>query len=42
MNVLQINFAPAMEKIGQTARAMVNSVPTEVKEAVNDVVEGKN
>ncbi|KAK0183025.1 hypothetical protein PV327_001103 [Microctonus hyperodae] len=38
---LRINFAPAMEKIGQTARAMVDSVPTEVREAVNDVVEGR-
>ncbi|CAG5078230.1 Protein of unknown function [Cotesia congregata] len=38
---LRINFAPVAEKIGQTARAMVDSVPQEVRQAVDEVVEGR-
>ncbi|XP_057340905.1 uncharacterized protein LOC130677980 [Microplitis mediator] len=38
---LRINFAPVVEKIGQTARAMVDSVPQEVRQAVDEVVEGR-
>ncbi|OXU22418.1 hypothetical protein TSAR_010529 [Trichomalopsis sarcophagae] len=38
---LRINFSPALEKIGESARALSESVPTEVREAVNEVVEGR-
>ncbi|XP_043266995.1 uncharacterized protein Osi6 [Venturia canescens] len=38
---LRINFAPAITKIGESARAMVDSVPEEVKQAVDEVVEGR-
>ena len=37
----QINFAPAIEKIGQSARAISDSVPEEVRQAVDEVVEGE-
>lgn len=38
---LKINFAPAIEKIGESARAISESVPAEVRQAVNEVVEGR-
>lgn len=38
---LKINFTPAIEKIGQSARAIVNSVPEEINEAVDVLVEGR-
>lgn len=36
----QINFAPAFEKIGESARAIGDSAPEEVRQAVDQVVEG--
>ncbi|XP_034949971.1 uncharacterized protein Osi6 [Chelonus insularis] len=38
---LRINFAPAIEKIGHTARTIVDSVPKEINDVVNEVVEGR-
>ncbi|XP_015114463.1 uncharacterized protein LOC107039395 [Diachasma alloeum] len=38
---LRINFAPAIQKIGESARAMVESVPEEVQQAADEVVEGR-
>ncbi|XP_017891510.1 uncharacterized protein LOC108631852 [Ceratina calcarata] len=38
---LKINFAPAFEKIGESARAISDSAPEEVRQAVNEVVEGR-
>lgn len=38
---LQINFAPAIEKITESARAISDSVPQEIRQAVDEVVEGK-
>ncbi|KOC70945.1 hypothetical protein WH47_04931 [Habropoda laboriosa] len=38
---LRINFAPAFEKIGDSARALSDSAPEEVRQAVNEIVEGR-
>ncbi|KAK1122756.1 hypothetical protein K0M31_009198 [Melipona bicolor] len=38
---LRINFAPAFEKLGESARALSDSAPEEVRQAVNEVVEGR-
>lgn len=36
----QINLAPAFEKIRESARAISESVPPEIRQAVDEVVEG--
>ncbi|XP_003705505.1 DUF1676 domain-containing protein Osi6 [Megachile rotundata] len=38
---LRINLAPTFERIGQSARAISDSAPEEVRQAVNEVVEGR-
>ncbi|OXU22419.1 hypothetical protein TSAR_010530 [Trichomalopsis sarcophagae] len=38
---LKINFAPVFQKIGESARAVSGSIPAEVKQAVDEVVEGR-
>ncbi|CAL7938064.1 unnamed protein product [Xylocopa violacea] len=38
---LKINFAPAIERIGLSARAISDSAPEEVRQAVNEIVEGR-
>ncbi|KAJ8684342.1 hypothetical protein QAD02_020134 [Eretmocerus hayati] len=38
---LRINFSPIIEKIGDSARALSDSVPKEYREAVDDVVEAR-
>ncbi|XP_016907055.1 uncharacterized protein Osi6 [Apis cerana] len=38
---LRINFAPAFEKIGESARAISDSAPEEVRQAVDEIVEGR-
>ncbi|XP_034179152.1 DUF1676 domain-containing protein Osi6 [Osmia lignaria lignaria] len=38
---LRINLAPTFEKIGQSARAFSDSAPEEVRQAVNEIVEGR-
>ncbi|XP_029160704.1 uncharacterized protein LOC114932590 [Nylanderia fulva] len=38
---LRINLAPAFEKIRDSARAISESVPPEIRQAVDDVVEGR-
>ncbi|XP_003401369.1 uncharacterized protein LOC100649553 [Bombus terrestris] len=38
---LRINFAPVFEKIGESARAISDSAPEEIRQAVNEVVEGR-
>ncbi|XP_017752399.1 PREDICTED: uncharacterized protein LOC108545370 [Eufriesea mexicana] len=38
---LRINFAPTFEKIGESARAISDAAPEEVRQAVNEVVEGR-
>ncbi|XP_012287558.1 uncharacterized protein LOC105703632 [Orussus abietinus] len=38
---LKINFAPAIERIGESARALTESVPQEIRQAVDEVVEGR-
>lgn len=41
INSLQINLAPAFEKLRESARAISESVPPEIRQAVDEVVEGK-
>ncbi|CAL1685951.1 unnamed protein product [Lasius platythorax] len=38
---LRINLAPAFEKIRESARAISESVPPEIRQAVDEVVEGR-
>ncbi|XP_014212820.1 uncharacterized protein LOC106642522 [Copidosoma floridanum] len=38
---LQVNFTPAFEKITESARAFSESIPSEVRQAANEVVEGR-
>ncbi|KAL7296197.1 hypothetical protein TKK_0010736 [Trichogramma kaykai] len=38
---LKINFLPVIEKIGESARALKESIPAEIKQAASDVVEGR-
>lgn len=38
---LKINFAPAIDKIGESARAISESVPQEIRQVVDEVVEGR-
>ncbi|XP_072749837.1 uncharacterized protein Osi6 [Anoplolepis gracilipes] len=38
---LRINLAPAFEKMRESARAISESVPPEIRQAVDDVVEGR-
>lgn len=37
----QINFAPAFEKLRESARSFSESMPSEIRQAVDEVVEGK-
>ncbi|XP_058793664.1 uncharacterized protein LOC131665642 [Phymastichus coffea] len=38
---LRINFSPVFTKISESARALSESIPVEIKEAANEVVEGR-
>ncbi|XP_046753581.1 keratin, type II cytoskeletal 2 epidermal [Diprion similis] len=38
---LQINFSPMIEQVSNSARALTESVPEEVSQAVDEVVEGR-
>ncbi|KAI4495825.1 hypothetical protein M0802_008448 [Mischocyttarus mexicanus] len=38
---LKINFAPVFEKIGESARAISDSMPQEIRQAADEIVEGR-
>ncbi|XP_014212872.1 uncharacterized protein LOC106642569 [Copidosoma floridanum] len=38
---LKINFSPALEKINESARALGESIPVEVRQAADEVAEGR-
>ncbi|KAF7407997.1 uncharacterized protein V1477_004606 [Vespula maculifrons] len=38
---LRINFAPAVEKIGEVARTISDSMPQEIRQAADEIVEGR-
>jgi len=40
INLFQINLASAFEKIHKSARAISESAPPEIRQAVDEIVEG--
>lgn len=40
INFFQINLAPTFEKIHESARAISESAPLEIRQAVDEIVEG--
>ncbi|XP_015585283.1 uncharacterized protein LOC107263014 [Cephus cinctus] len=38
---LRINFGPAIDSLGESARALADSIPQEVRQAADEVVEGR-
>ncbi|XP_015173238.1 PREDICTED: uncharacterized protein LOC107064741, partial [Polistes dominula] len=38
---LKINFEPVVEKIGESARALTDSMPQEIRQAADEIVEGR-